>query len=92
MLHSKTAAKCKRKGQRPKAVGNGGQEGMQPSHFGRSVHPYPTGGGGRFGQPPTQIFRPFTALGPERHLVSGHIEAVGKLVHSLEAASRPIEN
>jgi hypothetical protein len=49
-------------------------------------------GGGRFGQPPTQIFRPFTALGPERHLVSGHIEAVGKLVHSLEAASRPIEN
>jgi hypothetical protein len=43
MLHSKTAAKCKRKGQRPKDVG-GGRANATP-HFVKLVNPIPTGGG-----------------------------------------------
>ena len=82
MLHSKTAAKCKRKGQRPKAVGNGVQGrgvSMQPHILTDQLTLFqPRGQTWTTALvPPLRFSDLLTALGPERHLVSGHIEAVG---------------
>ena len=72
---------AKAQGRRKRQTGNGGGRVNATPQLVRPDNPIPTGGGGQTWTtavvPPPRFSDLLTALGPERHLVSGHIEAVG---------------